>query len=93
MKPITAFYLTHCPYCRNAKAALEELITENQVYGTVPITWYEESENPDAVKGHTYYYVPSLFIGHEKLYEAQPGQTYEEIKKHVKAALDKALAM
>jgi hypothetical protein len=36
--------------------------------------------------------VPSLFIGREKLYEAQPGQSYEEIKKYVKTALDKALS-
>jgi len=80
MKPITAFYLTHCPYCRNAKAAIEELITENQVYGTIPITWYEESENPDAVKGHTYYYVPSLFIGHENYTKHSQGKPMKKSK-------------
>jgi glutaredoxin len=91
MKTITAFYLTHCPYCRNAKAALKELIEENKAYAAVTVDWYEESERPDVVKGHEYYYVPSMFIGDEKVYEAQPGQSYDEIKAHVKAALDKAL--
>ena len=91
MKTITAFYLNGCPYCRNAKAALQELIKENPAYGKVPIDWYEETENPEAVKGHSYYYVPSLFIGTEKLYEAQPGQDYDAIKGHVRNVLDKAL--
>ena len=73
MKEITAFYLNGCPYCRNAKAALAELVSENPAYGEVPVHWYEESESPDVVQGHSYYYVPSMFIGTEKLYEAQPG--------------------
>ena len=91
MKEITAFYLHECPYCHKAKLAVQELIGENPAYGSVPIHWYEESENPEVVQGHSYYYVPSLFIGAEKLYEAQPGQSYDEIKQHVKAALDAAL--
>ena len=44
------------------------------------------------LNGCPYYYVPSMFIGTEKLYEAQPGQSYDEIKSHVKAALDAAMA-
>ncbi|WP_301861171.1 glutaredoxin [uncultured Megasphaera sp.] len=92
MKEITAFYLNGCPYCKGAREAVQELIAENPAYGTVPVMWYEESEQPEAVQGHSYYYVPSLFIGKEKLYEAQPGQSYDEIKAHVKAALDAALA-
>lgn len=91
MKTITAFYMNGCPYCRNAKAAIQELTQENPTYGDVPIEWYEETEHPEVVKGHSYYYVPSLFIGDEKLYEAQPGQNYDTIKEHVKHALDKAL--
>ncbi|WP_196590232.1 glutaredoxin family protein [Pectinatus frisingensis] len=92
MKTITAFYLTDCPYCHKAKKAIKELIMENEDYSAVPIQWHEENEEPDAIKGYEYYYVPSLFIGREKLYEAQPGQSYEEIKKYVKTALDKALS-
>ncbi|MCH4167207.1 MAG: glutaredoxin [Megasphaera sp.] len=91
MKTITAFYLNGCPYCRNAKAALQELIQEEPAYSKVPVEWYEETEHPEAVKGHSYYYVPSLFIDDEKVYEAQPGQNYDTIKGYVKQALDKAL--
>ncbi|WP_196592926.1 glutaredoxin family protein [Pectinatus sottacetonis] len=92
MKTITAFYLADCPYCHKAKKAIKELIMENQAYSAISIQWHEENEDPSAIKGYEYYYVPSLFIGREKLYEAQPGQSYEEIKSYVKAALDKALA-
>lgn len=92
MKEITAFYLHGCPYCENAKKAMAELVQEKPEYGNVVVRWYEETEHPEIVRGHSYYYVPSLFIGTEKLYEAQPGQQYDEIKAYVKAALDAALA-
>ena len=91
MKNITAFYMNGCPYCKGAKEALAELIEENPAYRQVAVDWYEESEHPEVVQGHSYYYVPSMFIGTEKLYEAQPGQSYDDIKAHVKAALDAAL--
>jgi hypothetical protein len=32
-----------------------------------------------------------MFIGDEKIYEAHPGQTYEEIREAVKNVFDKAL--
>lgn len=92
MKEITAFYLDGCPYCRNAKLAIQELISEDPRYGGVPVHWYEETAHPEVVAGHQYYYVPSMFIGTQKLYEAQPNQTYDEIKSHVKAAIEAALA-
>lgn len=91
MKAITAFYLHGCPYCKNAMKALEELRSENKKYKDVTVNWYEETEHPEVVKGHDYYYAPSLFLDTEKVYEAQPGQSYDEIKAHVQSALDAAL--
>lgn len=91
MKEITAFYLNGCPYCQMAKLAVYELGEENPEYSKVPVHWYEETEHPEIVQGHAYYYVPSMFIGTEKLYEAQPRQSYDEIKAFVKSALDRAL--
>ena len=70
MKKITAFYLTGCPYCANARQALQDLIAENPEYGKVEIDWIEETQNPDLVAGHQYYYDPSMFDGFHKLYEA-----------------------
>ncbi len=91
MKEITAFYLHGCPYCQKAKQSIQELIQEHPAYGAISLHWYEESEHPEMVQGHSYYYVPSMFIGNEKMYEAQPGQTYDEIKRWVQSVFEKAL--
>ena len=91
MKKITAFYLTGCPYCANARQALQDLIAENPEYGKVEIDWIEETQNPDLVAGHQKYYDPSMFDGFHKLYEAQPGESFEETKANVRRVLDYAL--
>ncbi len=91
MKEITAFYLHGCPYCQKAKQAVQELIQDHPAYGAISLRWYEESEYPEIAQKYSYYYVPSMFIGNEKMYEAQPGQTYDEIKGWVQSVLEKAL--
>lgn len=91
MKKVKLLYLTHCPYCKNAFKALEELYAENEAYKTVEIEKIEESLEPEKIQGLSYYYVPTMFVGDTKAYEASPGQGFEEIKEKVKAALDMAL--
>lgn len=90
MKALTVFYLAGCPYCRNARRALAELIAEDPARGAVPVTWIEESEQPAVADRYDYYRVPSVFLDGEKLYEASPAHGYEEIKAHFAAALDRA---
>ena len=51
----------------------------------------EESKQPEVAAKYDYYYVPTLFCGAEKLYEARPGQSYDEVKTCLKVALDRAL--
>ena len=92
MKKVTCFYLEKCPYCIQAKKALDELIDENPDYGQVEIDWIEESRNPEIIDQYDYYATPSMFIGQVKLYEAYLFETYEECKAHVKGVLDQALA-
>ena len=75
MEKITAFYLHECPYCANAKKAIGELIEENPAYKDIPLTWYEETENPDIVAGHVYEYVPNFFVGDKKVYENHEDKT------------------
>ena len=88
MKKLTVFYLDGCPYCRNARRAFEELAGENGAYSGVDVEWVEENQRPEIVKGHEYYYVPTIYAGERKLYEAHPGESYDECKAKVKAALD-----
>ena len=92
MQRLTIFHLNNCPYCHNAQRAVAELIDENPVYAGVPIEWIEETQQYALANSFDYYYVPSVYIGREKLYEARPFEKYEDCKANLKAALDTALA-
>lgn len=91
MKTLTIMYLSHCPYCQKAKRALMELVDEVPSYRNIPVEWIEESEQPSLADQYDYWRVPSFFIGKEKLFETQPGDSYETIKTALKEALDTAL--
>ncbi len=92
MKDLTLFYLEGCPYCRNARRALEELEAENPAYAAVPIDWVEESQQPGLAGRYDYYYVPTVYAGARKLYEARPGESFAQCKASLRSALDFALA-
>lgn len=92
MKKATLFYLENCPYCRNARRALEELAREEPKYAGAELTWVEESRQPELAARYDYYYVPTVYLGSEKLYEARPGESYASCKAKLKAALDAVLA-
>ena len=92
MKKITLFYLEDCPYCHNAKRALEELKKENPAYNEVEIDWIEESKHPELAGKYDYYYVPTIYAGDQKLYEAKPSESYTSCKENVKASLDAVLS-
>lgn len=92
MKKITLFYLEDCPYCHNARRALEELKKENPAYNEVEIDWIEESEHPELAGKYDYYYVPTIYAGDKKLYEARPSESYASCKENVKASLDAVLS-
>ena len=49
MRKVTCFYLKTCPYCVQAKKALDDLIAENPAYGQVPVEWIEENEHPEII--------------------------------------------
>ena len=88
MKKITVLYLDHCPYCRNAKRATEELKAANPEYAKLDIEWIEESRQQESAMAYAkdYYYVPSIFVDGQKLYEAHPGESYEECRDAVETA-------
>ena len=92
MKDIEIFYLSSCPYCRNARKAIEELTEENPAYGDIAIDWIEESEHPETADARDYMSVPTIFWNGEKLYEAHFTHSYNTIKQNVRDAFDKVLA-
>lgn len=81
MKPLTVMYLENCPYCRKARKAVDALIGENPEFRSVPLTWIEESEQPALADSYDYWRVPSVFMGEEKLFEADPADTYDSLKE------------
>ena len=93
MEQIRLFYLSDCPYCHDAKRALGELIASKSVYAGIPIEWVDERRHPEIVERFDYKYVPSIFCGTKKLFEAYPGQSYADIKAQIRAALDEILKL
>ena len=88
-KKLTILHLDDCPYCRKARQALDELQEADHAYRGVAVEWIEENRQPEAAVRYTdYYYVPTIYAGGQKLYEARPGDDYETIKANVKKALD-----
>ena len=91
MAEITIFELAFCPYCRKARKALKALAEEDPAYAGVKVRWIDENRQRALADRYDYWYVPSVYQGERKLYEADPSQGYEEIKASLKAALDQAL--
>ncbi len=92
MKEIEIFYLSSCPYCRNARKAIEELCEEKPAYDSLQLKWIEESEQPAIAEQYDYYSVPSLFYKGEKLYEAHFTHSYDVIKEHIRSAFEQVLS-
>ena len=92
MKKLTMIEMEGCPYCANAHRAIEALRTEG--YEGVQVDFIDENKEPAKTQPFAgqYYYVPSIFMDGEKLYEAQPGQSYDKIYVEVKRVFDAARA-
>ena len=92
MSEIEIFYLPGCPYCKNARRAVEELVEEDAAYARIPLRWINEQEERVLADSRDYYYVPTFFHRGEKLYECSPRHGYEDIKSHIKTVFDMVLS-
>ena len=92
MKKLTMIEMEGCPYCANAHRAMEALRAEG--YEAVQVDFIDENKEPAKTQPFAgqYYYVPSIFMDGEKLYEARPGQSYDKIYVEVKRVFDAARA-
>ena len=91
MKHLTMIEMEGCPYCANAHRAMDALRADGY---DVPVDFIDENREPARTQPFAgqYYYVPSIFLDGKKLYEAQPGQSYDKIFVEVKRAFDAARA-
>ena len=85
MKKMKMFYLEHCPFCKRAFQYIEELKAEHPELASIDIETIEESQHPEIADQYDYYYVPTFYLGEDKLFEGHME------KADVKAVLDKAL--
>ena len=92
MKNVTAFYIEGGPYCWQARKALAELCDDRAEYSAVKIEWVDENLHPEISEKYDYYHVPSMFVEGVKVYEARPGEKYEECRENVRKVLEEALA-
>ena len=84
MKELTLFVMRGCPYCRQAKQYLEELRQENVDYAAIPIREIDENAEAELANSYDYYYVPSFYLGREKLHEGA------STKEKIRAVLERA---
>ena len=82
------FYFPTCPYCVKAKKAIEELKEECPEYQNIEIEWIDEHKIISLADQYDYYYVPTIFYGEEKLYEASPAHSYDDIRENIRLAFD-----
>ena len=61
---------------------------EDPEYQKVEIEMINENEHPEIIENYDYWSVPSLFIDHDKIFEAALFMPYETVKEGVKLAFD-----
>ena len=85
MKKIELFVMKSCPYCLQALRWQDELIDENPDYGKINIEIIDENQEAARAAQYDYYYVPTYYVGSEKLHEGAA------CRADIKAVLDAAL--
>lgn len=86
MKEVLMMLLPDCPYCRQAERMLSQLMEEEPRYRQVDIRRVDESAQPEFAATLDYYYVPTFFVGGEKLMEGVP--TLDQVRHVLEAALE-----
>ena len=92
MRKITFLYWEICPYCRQARKAMDELFAENREYEHIEIDWIETRKDPGRGLQYEHDFVPAMYMGEEKIYESHPGEKCDECKENVRRAFEAALA-
>lgn len=84
-KTVKMMMLDSCPYCRQAFQMMDRLREEHPEYKGVSVETIEESREPEKTEGYDYWYVPTFFVGGEKILEGVP--TIEKVERVFQEAL------
>lgn len=73
---VTMFTMASCPYCRRALQYMEDLFARHPEYAELSLVKIDEVEEPELADQYDYYYVPTYYIGTQKVHEgaASPEQ-------------------
>ena len=69
MKKITMFTMESCPYCKNARKWMNQILESDVKYREIPLTIIDEIKEPDIAAKFDYYYVPTYYINEDKVHE------------------------
>lgn len=69
MKEILYFLQRTCPYCIKANQLLQEAFKQHPEYRNIPLRIVDELADPQFADQYDYYYVPTFYVGNEKVHE------------------------
>jgi glutaredoxin len=74
MKEIKMFMMSTCPHCKKALEMVDEIFAAHPEYKEIPFKKIDEQKEPDYAAKFDYYYVPTFFVGDEKIHEGVPSK-------------------
>jgi glutaredoxin len=80
------FMTLTCPHCRRALGWMQELCEENPQFKKVNVKQIDEQQEKELAAQQDYYYIPTYYVGGEKLHEGVPSK--EAIKKIYESACE-----
>ena len=66
---VTLFMFESCPHCKKALRLMDEVFSEHPEYKEIPFEMVDEQLEPERAAKYDYWYVPTFFVGDEKLHE------------------------
>ena len=85
MKKIKMFTMGSCPFCHAALRIMDILFAENPEYLSLEIEKIDETVHPDIAAMYDYFFVPTFYVGDEKLHEG--AATIKKVRRVFDAAL------
>ncbi len=69
MKQVELIHFESCPYCKQAKRWLQEVVAEHPELAQVHVEMIDEKLEPQRVQGRKYWYVPTFYVDGVKVHE------------------------
>lgn len=71
MKEIKMFMFEGCPHCRKAREIIVSLFETYPGYKKIPFVMIDEKQEPEIADKYDYFYVPTFYVGEEKVHEGK----------------------